>query len=310
MGYKLLVIEVKGDQSDITDLFVRINSTGKALTAAEKRHAKYYNSEFLKTAGSMAEKCKKWLMQNKVVTSGQISRMKHVELMSELMLSVHLGHLINKKMALDKAMEAKSLTASQVKRAQGQTTTALNRLARVFPKLKSTRFHQLTDFYTLAFLIAQFESEGRILTDKRRNALAQDILVAFSNGVDEVRELQKRAKGAKQEQEMYREYLMTVQQATDEISQRRKREDIVRGLLQSLFERKDSSRLFSAEQRRILWNTAAERKCGECGKRLTWEDFTVDHIDPHSKGGKTRLDNAALLCRKHNSAKGNRRGRN
>lgn len=309
MGYKILVIEVDGEQSDITDLFVRINSTGKALTAAERRHARYYNSNFLKTAGRLAVKYEKWLRQNGVFTTGQMNRMKHVELMSELMLSVHLGDVTNKKMALDKAMQADSMTAIQVKRAQSDVIRALNRLAKMFPRLKSTRFRQVTDFYSLAFLIAQFESERRILTDKRRNTLAQDILVTFSVGVDMVRDRQKHARGSKQGQELYRDYLMTVTQATDEISQRRKRMEILRGLMESLFEKKDSKRTFSPEQRRILWNTTVERKCEECGKRLTWEDFTIDHIDPYSKGGKTRLDNAALLCRQHNATKGNRRGR-
>jgi hypothetical protein len=28
---------------------------------------------------------------------------------------------------------------------------------------------------------------------------------------------------------------------------------------------------------------------------------------PHSKGGRSQLENAALMCRKHNSKKGNRR---
>ena len=55
-GYKLLTIEVDGDLHDIIDVFSRINSTGKALTSAEKQHAKYYNSEFLKTAAKVASK--------------------------------------------------------------------------------------------------------------------------------------------------------------------------------------------------------------------------------------------------------------
>ncbi|MBK6407914.1 MAG: HNH endonuclease [Holophagales bacterium] len=44
-----------------------------------------------------------------------------------------------------------------------------------------------------------------------------------------------------------------------------------------------------------------------CGRRLGWDDFTADHVRPFSRGGRTVLSNAALLCRKHNSAKGNRR---
>ncbi|MBM3841594.1 MAG: HNH endonuclease [Verrucomicrobia bacterium] len=41
-------------------------------------------------------------------------------------------------------------------------------------------------------------------------------------------------------------------------------------------------------------------------KRLTWDDFTIDHIDPYSKGGRSRLENAALMCRSCNSSKGKR----
>jgi len=46
-GYKFQIVETIGDLSDIIDLFVRINSTGKMLTGAEKRHARFYHSEFL-----------------------------------------------------------------------------------------------------------------------------------------------------------------------------------------------------------------------------------------------------------------------
>ncbi|MCI0442328.1 HNH endonuclease [bacterium] len=106
--------------------------------------------------------------------------------------------------------------------------------------------------------------------------------------------------------ETCRDYLLTVQQATDEISQRKKREQILRDLLQSLFEKKDHQRLFSPEQRRIIWNSSTERKCRKCGKPITWNDFTVDHIKPHSKGGRTKLDNAAIMHRSCNASKGNR----
>lgn len=46
LGYKITTIEVEGEPSDVIELFVRINSTGKALTSAEKRHAKYFRSPF------------------------------------------------------------------------------------------------------------------------------------------------------------------------------------------------------------------------------------------------------------------------
>jgi hypothetical protein len=53
-GYEIPVIEVDGLLGDIVHVFVRINSTGKALTPQEKRHAKYYNSQFLREASRWA----------------------------------------------------------------------------------------------------------------------------------------------------------------------------------------------------------------------------------------------------------------
>ncbi len=315
-GYKIPVIEVNGEPGDIINLFVRINSTGKALTPQEKRHAKYYhNSPFLREADRLARRYEQYFYDMDILSSAQISRMKHVELICELMLSIHQGDAINKKIALDKIMSAGSLDMRHAGKSFRKTVGTLNRVRKMFPKLRETRFAQVTDFYTLTLLISKFEDEGLILTDRRRNRLAWDILIIFSTEIDKMRDKLKKAQNIGSEQEIYRQYLLTVMQATDEVNQRRERERILRGMLQNLFTRKDSQRGFSAEQRRIIWNTTSNRKCTykdkktgkECGKLLNWEDFTIDHIDPYSKGGRSKLENAALMCRKHNSAKGNKR---
>src|SRR5690606_11930408 len=90
-GYKITAIEVNGDPSDVIELFVRINSTGKALSAAEKRHAKYYHSPFLKIAGKLASRYESYFLDNEILTEAQISRMKHIELICELMISMYQG---------------------------------------------------------------------------------------------------------------------------------------------------------------------------------------------------------------------------
>lgn len=311
-GYRLPVIEVDGDFGDIVEVFVRINSTGKALTGQEKRHAKYYKSAFLKQAAKVAGKFETFFLDMGVMGTSQIDRMKHVELICELMLSIQKGDPINKKAALNNIMADVGVDMRQVGRGARLTITALNRVKKMFPKLYSTRFTKITDFYTLTTLVAKFEQEGLILTDKRRNRLAWDILTVFSNKVDELREKLKKAQSIGSEHDLYRQYLLTVTQATDEVNQRRLRESILRGLLESLFAKKDSQRSFSDAQRRILWNTSADRRCPNpnhnpnCTKHLTWDDFTIDHISPHSKGGRSRLENAALMCRSCNSSKGKR----
>lgn len=307
-SYELPVIEVDGELGDIIDVFVRINSTGKALTQQEKRHARYYNSPFLKEAARLAGRLEGYFEKNGTFSAGQLSRMKHVELVCELMLSLVQGDVLNKKTALDRVMAARSFDGRQLARAGRLVTTTINRIRKMFPQLKSTRFRQVTDFYTLAVLIGKFEQERMILTDRRRNRLAWDLLQAFASNVDEIRELQRKAKGARPDQELYRDYLLTVSQMTDDVSQRRKREQILRGILGSLFARRDEQRGFTAEQRRIIWNSSTNRSCSYpgCRTKLTWDDFTIDHIHPHSRGGRSELENAALMCRKHNSHKGNR----
>jgi hypothetical protein len=284
-GYRIPVIEVDGDIGDIIDVFVRINSTGKALTPQEKRHAKYYNSRVLREADRLARKYEEYFRKHGILGAGQIARMKHVELMCELMLSVHQGDVINRKAALDRVMSADGFTDAQTRKAATRVTSALNRLGRMFPRLKTCRMRQVTDFYSLAVLVSKFEAEGLILSDARRNRLAWDLLSTFSATVDTVRENQRKAIGIKPHQETARDYLLSVSQMSDDVNQRRKRETILRSLVGSLFEKKDAKRGFTVEQRRILWNTAAQRKCSSCSKVLTWDDFTIDHIDPHSRGG-------------------------
>ena len=308
-GYSIPTIEVDGDFTDIEDIFVRINSTGKALTAQEKRHARYYHSPFLKEANRIAKRFEQTLHDMGVLSTSDISRMKHVELIAELMVSFHQGDVLNKKAALDRFMSPHGIGIRDISKASAITISSLKRLFKVFPKLSSTRFVKQTDFYSLAVLIGKFEKEGYILSDRRRNNLAWDLLVAFGTKVDEMREKQRKLEGAKPGEEVYRSYLITVSQMTDDISQRRKREEILRGILASVFAKKDSQRGFTSEQRRIIWNSNDVRRCPghKCqGKVLTWDDFTIDHIKPYSKGGRSLLKNARLMCRICNAAKGAR----
>jgi len=307
-GYELPVVEVDGELGDIIDVFVRINSTGKALTGQEKRHARYCDSPFLKEASRLANRFEWYFLHHEILSPGQVSRMKHVELLCELMLSLVQGDVLNKKTALDRVMASRDFDGRQLGRAARLTTTTLNRIGRMFPHLRSSRLSQVTDFYTLAVLIGKFEQEGLILTDRRRNRLAWDMLAAFGAQVDAMRDLQRKAKSIPAGHDLYRDYLLTVSQMTDDVAQRRKREQILRGILESIFARKDAQRGFTPEQRRIIWNQGGQRKCEGCKRNLTWDDFTIDHIDPHSRGGRSRLENAALMCRKCNSSKGNRRG--
>src|SRR5437868_1563533 len=120
-------------------------------------------------------------------------------------------------------MSADGLTESEGRKAAQRRVTALKGVKKGFPKIGSTRPRQVTDFYSLTLLISKFESDGLILNDRRRNNLAWDLLLEFSNLVDQVRVNQRRAIGIKPHQETARDYLLTVSQMSDDKNQRRKR---------------------------------------------------------------------------------------
>jgi hypothetical protein len=305
-GYKVTVIQVDGELGDMIDLFVRINSTGKALSAQERRHARYFNSPFLKGIGRAAESTALLLKGQHVLSDAQIARMKHVELMAELAYSIHSGEVIHKKAALDRVMSDHAMTPLRVRKAVDGAKAAVRRTIKLFPDLRTTRFRQLADFYTLVVLLAKFERDGFVLTDTRRNAIAWELLSKFGAGIDALRVKQKQMTKASQADDDMRAYLLTVTEGTDSETNRRNRERILRGLLGSVFEKKDTKRLFSEEQRRLIWHSAGKPKCMACRCNLTWRDFHIDHVFAHSKGGRTALENAQLLCAPCNTKKGNR----
>lgn len=309
-GYKFQTVEISGDLSDIIDLFVRINSTGKRLTSQEKRHARFYHSDFLRVAGRLGSKYQHYFLENRVLTKGLVARMKHVELACELIASIHTDQLLNKKTALDKIISGEAINNKALRRCKVNFIRTINLLKKVFPDLRSTRFAYSAEFYSLFMMIHQLDKNKLILTDKKRNQQAQKLLGWLSNGVDELRGQISKGKGTRPEQQLFANYLFTTRGDSDSSTTRNRRADVLQQLFSGLFEKKDENRGFNAEQRRLLWNSEEIRKCKSCNNKLTWENFTIDHIKPYALGGRSELTNAALMCQSCNSRKGKRsRGR-
>ncbi len=95
---------------------------------------------------------------------------------------------------------------------------------------------------------------------------------------------------------------------SDSIQAMRYREDVLRGVIirgLSNLVLKDTTRGFSDEQRvAIFWRDGG--KCQSCGKECDENEFHADHIEPHAKGGKTKIANGQVLCPECNQKKGAR----
>lgn len=74
---------------------------------------------------------------------------------------------------------------------------------------------------------------------------------------------------------------------------------------------KDENRAFSELDRIIIYRRD-KGMCQQClreGKpeneaKVSWSKYQADHVLPHSKGGKTDIENGELLCAYHNQSKG------
>lgn len=307
-SYKIQTVEVAGEFENIVDLFVRINSTGKPLTSGEKRHARFYTSRFLKEAERLVARFRNYFLQQGILSETQLDRMKGTELVSELLMSIQQGGVINKKTALDRAIGNETVNGNTLGRVSREFIGTLNIFKKIFPDLRSTRFHNTADYYTLFMLVWEMRDKGYVLADKRRNAVALRLMRRLSDGVDALRDQLRKAKPAQHSQQLYARYLLTVQGDTDSAATRQRRAELVRAILHPLFEFKDEKRAFTPEQRRLIWNSEDKRLCSnpKCKRPMTWSDFTVDHILAWVKGGRTSIKNAQPMCRRCNSRKGAR----
>jgi 5-methylcytosine-specific restriction endonuclease McrA len=305
-SYKIQTVEVTGGLAQIIDLFIRINSTGKRLTTGEKRNARFYTSKFLKEADRLMHRFQYYMLDAGVLSAMQLDRMKGTELTAELLMSIHNGGPINRKTALDRSIGNENINGNTLSRLSREFVRTMNLLKKMFPALSETRFTNIVEFYTLFLFVWEMDRERLVLTDKPKNAAAFELLRKLSTGVDDLRQQLRRAVPARATQRLYSDYLLTVQGQTDSGSQRERRQDLLKSVLWSLFDTKDDQRLFTVEQRRIIWNSDEKRVCNLCGDPLTWNDVTIDHIIAYTKGGKTTLKNAQLAHRHCNSRKGSR----
>jgi hypothetical protein len=74
---------------------------------------------------------------------------------------------------------------------------------------------------------------------------------------------------------------------------------------------KDERRAFDEAERIAIYrrDDGLCQMCLEEGKpeqeaRVPWREFDADHVLPHSRGGRTLVENGRVLCRTHNRGRG------
>lgn len=306
LNYQFPVVEISGTLPEVEKVFVRINSTGSRLTPQEIRHAKWYkNSALLMAAHAIAKtpRFEKYFVEMGVLSEAQLSRMKAVELIVELMLSIQKEDVLDRKKSIDKVMEVANINGNTLKRLAREVQGMLDLIKRLFPDLKTSRFSKASDFYSLFFVLWKLRRDSYLVHDTDTARMAFLVLNDVGLEIAHFRTLQRKGEVYKLEGDA-KAYYQTITEGTDSAVNRRARNKVIEGLLLPIYKRKDAQRAFTKDQKQLLWHKVKDLKCPACSNILDWHDVHVDHVMPHSKGGATDNENGQLLCSSCNLAKG------
>jgi len=306
LNYQFPVVEISGTLPEVEKVFVRINSTGSRLTPQEIRHAKWYkNSDLLMAAHAIAKtpRYEKYFVEMCVLTEAQLSRMKAIELIVELMLSIQKEDVLDRKKSIDKVMAVADINGNTLKRLAREVQSMLDLIKRLFPDLNTTRFSKASDFYSLFFVLWKLRRDKYLVDDAETARMAFLVLNDVGLEIAHFRTRQRKGEGYKLKGAA-EAYFDTITAGTDSAVNRRARNKVIEGLLSPIYKRKDAQRVFTKEQKQLLWHKRKDLKCPACSNILDWHDVHVDHVMPHSKGGSTDTENGQLLCSSCNLAKG------
>lgn len=290
--YSLVVRELKtNNDADIREVFQRLNKNAVPLNRQELRNATFIGY-FIHLASELAED--DYWAEQKIVNATEIRRMIDVEFVSDLLISLLHGIQPKDPNLLDKfygLYDAKFEERNDIKT---KFVKVKSKIEEILGDLKPTRWHDKLNYYSL--------------------------FVAFSDLMDNYYFPEERIPNIRAELENFSKLLTTENFSVPyvkiyyeaQLTRRANKESrmakttVLRNLLIPHLIAKDSKRDFNEEERRIFWELSKDKKCGVCKKDVKWEEYSLDHIIPHSKGGKTELKNAQITHKPCNSSKNNR----
>ncbi len=281
------------DEDEVREMFLRLQN-GTSLKAQEKRNA--YPGKMRDFVHELASH------QFFDSVNFKNSRYSYDHIVAQLVCLELSGGPHNIKNAdlnrlyeQNKNFDEKSHIAKAVRR-------TLEALAEIFPeKTPELERYNVISLYC-------------VLSELQRNYVFEDIKPHFKTWFIDF-ELERKNQNEKSEDEADAEWMSynaKTSHSTDAIdSVRYRMEFMLRHLLQThpTLALKDPQRNFTNDQKQAIYRRDGgyckiKMKCD--GAKLTWDEWHCDHIIPHSKGGKTTVQNGQSACIACNTTKGNR----
>jgi len=291
--YKLVTRElITSSEDEIRAIFKRLNKYVYRLNNQELRNATY-TGHFIHLMNELAED--PFWSVNKIVTPADIRRMLDAEFISELFVGL-IGGLQHKKEKLDQYYKMYDEKFSDKDERKKEFLRIQNLIEEILGDLRSIGWNNKTDFYSLFLGIAELSREY-IFPAEHYNEIKSALLEFDKKAITE---------GEDSKDELVKTYVRAAEKAASDLSNRRRRHEIVRKLLIPYLTAKDPKRDFTEEERLIAWYRSPEKKCAICGKTVDLADYQLDHKISHSKGGKTELTNSQITHKRCNLSKGGR----
>lgn len=223
--YTLFAREItNASEEDVRNLFKRMNKNVVALNPQELRHATY-SGTFIKTMEEIAED-EFWAV-NKIVTPTEIRRMKDVQFISDLFISMLHG-IQDKTKEMDDHYEYYEENGFKDKFKNYNTFHGIvYSISKLFPNLRDTRWKNKSDFYSLFMVINEIGSDN-IVTSKKIKDIRKN-LEGFSLKITEATKKENKSKKYPKE---VSDYVNAVTKSTTDKDRRTLRHGIIKKIIE------------------------------------------------------------------------------
>ncbi len=154
-GYRFAVRYLNTDnETDVRDVFKRLNEFGAPLKPQELRNATYIGP-FIHLATFLADN--DYWAENRIANAASIRRMNDIEFVSELMIGVLHGPQGGSGKIIDeyyKQYEDYEDEFPEQRRVKEEFNSTLNTIQEFYPNIKDSRWSNKTDFYSLFVCLA------------------------------------------------------------------------------------------------------------------------------------------------------------
>lgn len=140
------------DDDIIRNIFKRINKNNERLNQQELRQATY-SGEFIVMINEISDQT--YWEDIGIFTPQKIRRMLDAEFISEIVIAYLNGHQ-NKKVKLDYYYKLYEEEFADSERIKGVFNSVAKEILQILPNIKKTRWRNMTDFYTLFLVLAEY----------------------------------------------------------------------------------------------------------------------------------------------------------